>query len=305
MRHAPLTLLALVLALVSIPCLALAQDVETELDLFETMREGDQAVVVAVHVGASDAASRQCIQRFNNRLQQAYPSCLFREAWTSRPLISQFSADGVSYMPTPDELFSQLHKEGYTHVLVQSSCVANDHEMQYLRHAVDMARPLFKQIRLGEPLLSDATDYEEAIKATAAAYGKAKEANVLVCDAASSTQSAPYTMLDYTLHDKNFSGWYVGTTQGYPSFDSLVRQLKQQKAKKVNLIPFLFADDAQGQLDILHDWAQRLQKAGYKVTTEAHYLGDLDGILDIFENHLRHAARYRTYSAKELKMLRR
>ena len=293
--HRTLATFLMLLASMLVSHFMQAQSLETEQDIFETMLESDQAVVVAVHIGASDAVSRQCIQRFNDRLRQVYPTCTFREAWTSRPLINQFSADGISYMPTPDELFSQLHKEGYTHVLGQPSFVANCNEMQYLRYAVDRAQSQFKQIRLGEPLLNDIADYEEALKATTAAYGKSKEANVLVCDAANSTASAQYTMLDYTLHDKDFNGWFVGTLQGYPSFDNLVRQLKQKKAKKVNLIPFFFAAEAESQLETLHEWAQRLQKSGYKVSTEAHYLGELDAILDIFENHLRHAALYRTY----------
>ena len=138
---------------------ALAQETEMEQDLFETMREGDKAAIVAVHQGAEDAQSRLSIDRFNTRLRKAYPNYTFYEAWTSRRLIQKMSVNGVSYVPTPDELFNQLHKEGYTHVLIQSSNIVNGADMQFLRHTVEAIQPRFKHMRLGEPLLTDETDY--------------------------------------------------------------------------------------------------------------------------------------------------
>ena len=122
-------------------CVALAQETEMEQNLFETMREGDKAAIIAVHQGAGDAQSRLSIDRFNARLRKAYPNYSFYEAWTSRRFIQQMSVNGVSYVPTPDELFNQLQKEGYTHVLIQSSNIVNSADMQFLRHMVEAAQP--------------------------------------------------------------------------------------------------------------------------------------------------------------------
>ena len=291
--------------LTSVCTSTIAQETEMEQDLFETMHDGDKAVIVAVHVGAGDATAQQSIDRFNARIRQAYPQYAFREAWTSRSLINQICANGVSYIPTPDELFSQLKKDGYTHVLVQSSNIIDCTEMQFLRYAVDAARGQFKQMRLGEPLLSDAADYEQVAKATAEAYGSTKEANVLMCESTTSVANSQYAMLDYTLRDKGFNGWFVGTIGGYPSLDSLIKQLRNQKVKKVHLIPFLFTTGTQSCADLTREWTQQLQKAGYKVTAEMHSLGDVDAIMDIFEKHIRHAEKYRRYSPKEMQLITR
>lgn len=275
-----------------------------EQHLLENRQDGDKVAVVAVHVGAADAASQLCIDRFNARMRQAYPQYDFKEAWTSRSLIRQASTSGLTRLFTPEELFAQLRKDGYTHVLIQSSCLVNDTEMQYLRQVAEEAKSQFKQLRLGEPLLSDAIDYERAALATAAALGSPKEANVLICCGTRGTEDAQYAMLDYTLRDQDLKGWFVGTADGYPSFDSLVKQLKIQKVKKVHLIPFLFAASKPDTSDILRTWAQHLQKAGYKVTSETRCLGDVDAILDLFEDHIRHAENYRRYSPKELKLMK-
>lgn len=285
-------------------CAGYSQSTEAEQDMFETMRDGDKAVVVAVHAGADDAASQQSIDRFNGRMRRAYPTYAFREAWTSREKIRQLASNGVSIMPTPDELFVQLHKDGFTHVLVQSSNIVNGTDMQYLRHVVETTKEQFKQMRLGEPLLSDVSDYEEAARVAATSCGNAKEANLLVCDATSEAANAQYTMLDYTLHEKGFKSWFVGATGGYPSPDSVVRLLKSQKVKKVHLIPFVFAASRQELSAITDEWTRRLQQAGCKVTTEANSLDGMDAIIDIFERHIRHAEKYRKYTAKEMKLMR-
>lgn len=283
---------------------ALAQETEMEQDLFETMREGDKAAIVAVHQGAEDAQSRLSIDRFNTRLRKAYPNYTFYEAWTSRRLIQKMSVNGVSYVPTPDELFNQLHKEGYTHVLIQSSNIVNGADMQFLRHTVEATQSRFKHMRLGEPLLTDEQDYAEAAQATAEAFGSEKEANVLMCSSDVGPENAQFAMLDYALKDHDSRDWYVGTTGGYPSLESLIRQLKHQKVKKVHIIPFIFTANAQATNEMVHEWAQHLQKAGYKVTSEARCLADVDAIMGIFERHIRHAEKFRRLTAKEQKLIR-
>lgn len=283
---------------------AVAQETEMEQGMFETMRESDKAAIVAVHIGASDVQGRESIDRFNARLRKAYPNYTFREAWTSRELIQQMSHNGVNYIATPDELFGQLQKEGYTHVLIQSSNLVNCADMQFLRHTVEAAQAHFKHMRLGEPLLTDEQDYAEAAQATAKAFGSEKEANVLMCSSDTGTETAQFAMLDYALKDHEFKGWFVGTTGGYPSLESLIRQLKHQKMKKVHLIPFVFAASTQTTNAMAHEWAQRLQKAGYKVTAEVRSLAEVDAIMDIFERHIRHAEKYRKLTAKELKFIR-
>lgn len=281
----------------------MGQLAEIEHDMFESMLESDKAVIVAVHTGAEDATAQQQIDRFNTRLKEAYPNYDFREAWTTRDLI-KLSNDGTS-IKTPDELFSQLKKDGYTHVLVQSSNIINCAEMQFLRYAVETAKENFKQIRLGDPLLSTPEDYEYAIKAMAEAYGNEKEANILMCNGTASVEDSQYAMLDYTLKDQDFKEWFVGTVDGHLSLESLKKQLKTNKVKKVHIIPFTFAQSTQTTASTIKEWAQNLQEAGYKVTTELRCLGDLDAIMDIFEKHIKHAEKFRRYSAKEMKMIAR
>lgn len=46
--------------------------------------------------------------------------------------------------------------------------------------------------------------------------------------------------MDYMLKAGGLTNFHVGTIEGYPTFDTMLAQLKAGKAKRVTLIPFMF-----------------------------------------------------------------
>lgn len=281
--------------------LSYAQDDRIAQDIFANLRKTDKPVVVAVHFGTSNPETRaKTIEMFNIRIRKEFPDCDFREAWTSKQIIRKLATYGET-IKTPSEVFAELERQGYTHVLVQSSNIINGSEMECLRRDVDAVKNKFLQIRIGEPLLSDKSDYEKSVLAIAAAYGDEKKANVLVCHGSMANYNPSYTMLDYVLRDNGYDNWYVGTIEGYPAFDSVVKFMKKNKEKKVNLIPCLFVAGEHVKKDISVEWKENLQKEGFKVSVSAHGLGEIDGILDIFMRHAKDAQKYRKLTAQEMK----
>ena len=261
-----------------------------EQDMFESMKDDDKAVVVAVHKDANSGIGQRGIDRLTLKLRELYPNCEYREACTNKGMMEQAS--------DPDELFTQLQKDGYTHVLVQSSSITNDLDMQYLRHLVETAKGKFKQMRLGEPLLSDLADYQKVADIAINTFSIPKEVNVLVCNG-NGEDDASYMMLEYTLRDKSNGDWLLATTNGIPTLDHLIKVLKIQKIKKVHLVPF----NAEVNSTMRGEWTKKLQQAGYKITTETRTLIDQEGIINLFEQHVRHAEQFRRLSAKEQKLL--
>lgn len=261
-----------------------------EQNMFESMKDEDKAVIVAVHKDTESGIGKAGIDRMTLRLRELYSNYDYREACTTQGAMGE--------APDPDELFTQLEKDGYTHVLVQSSCITNDLDMQYLRHMVETAKGKFKQMRLGEPLLSDLADYQEVANMAINTFSMPKEVNVLVCKGAKT--DVPFTVLDYTLRDKA-QDWYLATVDGIPSLDHLIMQLKKQKIKKVHLVPF----NAEVTNAMRGEWTKKLQQAGYKVTTEMRTLTDQEGIMRLFEQHVRHAEQFRRLTPKEQKIITR
>ena len=61
-------------------------------------------------------------------------------------------------------------------------------------------------------------------------------------------------MLDYMLKEKGFKDYSVGTIEGYPTFDTMVAQVKANGTKKVLLMPFMFVAGDHAKNDIAGDW---------------------------------------------------
>lgn len=273
-------------------CVSLWAQETMEQDMFESMRDDDKAVIVVVHKDTNSGLGQQGISRLTLRLQELYPNYDHRVACTTPGEMAQ--------APDPDVLFTQLEKDGYTHVLVQPSCITNNLDMQYLRQLVEAAKGKFKHLRLGEPLLSDLEDYQEVADLAINTFSMPKEVNVLVCNG-NGEADASYMMQEYTLRDKSNGDWLLATTNGAPSFDHLIKVLKMQKLKKVHLVPF----NAEVNSTMHSDLIKKLQQAGYKVTMETRTLMDQERILHLYEQHVRQAEQFRRLTPKEQKLITR
>ncbi len=274
-------------------CLSVKAQETMEQDLFESMREDDKAAIITVHKDTESGIGRQGIDLLNLRLREIYPNYDFREACTTKGAMGQ--------TPDPDELLNQLHKDGYTHILIQPSNFTNDLDVQYLRHIAESAKGKFKHLRMGEPLLSEGPDYQMVADIAIHTFSvMPKGVNVLVCSG-DGEDDPSYMMLDYTLHDKSDGKWLLAATNGVPSLSHLIKVLKMQKVKKVQLVPF--CPEVTNMMR--NEWVKRLQQAGYKVTVESRCLSEQKGITDLFEQHVRHAEKFRRLNAKEQKIITR
>ena len=79
-----------------------------EQDMFESMKDDDKAVVVAVHKDTNSGMGQAGIDRLTLRLRECYPKYDYCEACTTPGAMEE--------TPNLDALFTQLYKDGYTHV---------------------------------------------------------------------------------------------------------------------------------------------------------------------------------------------
>ena len=193
----------------------------------------------------------------------------------------------------PVEALAQLKSEGFTHVIVQSTNIIDGIEMESLRKDIDQMRPLFKEIRLGMPLLYTPEDYKQVIGCLA---GKSKEKTftILVGHGTYTPATAQYAMLDYMLQAEGHTDFAVGTVEGYPTFDNAVVRLQgQKKIKQVQLLPFMFVAGDHAKNDIAGDMKEALEKKGYKVTPLLEGLGEQPAIQQIYIDHIRFILKHR------------
>lgn len=255
-------------------------------DLLASMKPGDKAALLMVHFGTTyDDTRALTIDAINRKAKEAFPQFEIREAYTSRIVMRRLKARGID-KPTPTEAFAQLKKEGYTHVIVQSTNIIEGVEMESLRTEATAATPWFKDLRVGNPLLYSVEDYETVVGALT--QQAPKEGSVVLVGHGTYTPiTATYAMMDYMLKAQGFGNYHVGTIEGYPSFDDMLKQLKRDDTRQVTLVPFMFVAGDHANNDIAVDWKEALTKAGYQVSVHMEGLGQNSAIQDLFINHAR------------------
>jgi sirohydrochlorin cobaltochelatase len=143
-------------------------------------------------------------------------------------------------------------------LLIQSSTIIEGVEMESLYKNVDENMSLFKEIRIGEPLLYAPEDYEKAIEILTAGYDNST-AYVWVGHGTYDATTAQYAMLDYMLKAKGHKNCFVGTIEGYPAYTDMLAQLKSSGLKTVVLVPFMFVAGEHAKNDIAGEWKEELE----------------------------------------------
>ena len=255
-------------------------------DFYKTMKKNDKASVLMVHFGTTfDDTRKNTIDAVNDEAKKEFPDMEVREAYTSRIIMRRLKERGI-VKDNPAEALDKLAKEGYTHIIVQPTNVINGVESKTLEQQLEMYKDKFKEIRTGSALLSTPEDYKAVAEIIDKEVGKVtdNEAVVLVGHGTHDNGNAAYPAMDYTAKSMGYK-FYVGTIEGFPEFDDVVRGLKKDNIKKVILMPFMFVAGDHANNDIAVDWKEALEKEGFIVEVKLTSLGMMEDIRKMFIDH--------------------
>lgn len=255
-------------------------------DFYKTMEKNDKASVLMVHFGTTfDDTRKNTIDAVNDEAKKEFPDMEIREAYTSRIIMRRLKERGI-VKDNPAEALDKLAKEGYTHIIVQPTNVINGVESKTLEQQLEMYKNKFKEIRTGSALLSAPEDYKAVAEIINKEVGELAddEAVVLVGHGTHDSGNAAYPAMDYTTKSMGYK-FYVGTIEGFPEFDDVVKGLKKDNIKKVILMPFMFVAGDHANNDIAVDWKEALEKEGFIVKVKLTSLGMMEDIRKMFINH--------------------
>ena len=271
-------------------------------DIFKTLGPNDKIAILMVHFGTTHDDTRALtIEAINKKVSQAFPGVEVREAYTSRMIMRRLKEKGMVKL-NPTEAMDKLIADGYTHLILQPTNIIEGIEMEALRKEVEQYRKKFKDIRLGNALLYSPEDYQATVKAIAEVLkGKEKGDCVFVCHGTYHPANSTYGMLDYVMKAQGHKNYHVGTIEGYPTIDDVIRGLESNKAKEVTLVPFMFVAGDHAKNDIAEDWKEALEKEGYTVNVRMEGLGQVPEIQEIFINHIRFMLKHRMLNIMEKK----
>ena len=296
-------LLSLIILLtVSLLCPAHEGENFVASDMLASMKPGDKAALLMVHFGTTHDDTRALtIDAINAKAHEAFPDLEMREAFTSRIIIRRLKTRGIEKL-TPLDAMLRLRSEGYTHVIVQSTNIIDGVEMESLRRDMESVQPFFKEIRIGTPLLYATEDAEKVVsilrkRLDATAQGKSisnkKSTEHFVLVGHGTPSTAIYSQMDYMLKANGLANFHVGTIEGYPSYETMLAQLKAGKTKQVTLVPFMFVAGDHTKNDIAGEWKEALEKEGYIVNVRMEGMGQIPEIQEIFIDHIRFSLKHR------------
>lgn len=264
----------------------------------------DKKAILVVSFGTTyPDTMKSTIEAVENKIKVEFPDYEVRRAFTSRIIIKKLAErDGVK-IDTEKEALARLSAEGFREVIVQPLHIAAGEEFDLVKGIVrhQQAAKTFDKIALGRPLLyfmgqeDKVDDYLAVAKALEAQLPKQKkdEAVVLMGHGGVHPGNSAYAALQLKLHDEGYNNVYIYTVEGYPTLDDVMKKLKTNKVKKVNLMPFMLVAGDHATNDMAGDEEDsaksQLIAAGFNVVTYVHGLGENPKFQDIYAQHVKDA----------------
>lgn len=253
--------------------------------------------IMVVSFGTSYNDTRAVtIDAIERDVAAAFPGWKMQRAFTAQTIIDRVAArDGVHF-PNTDQALSLLWSEGIREVVVQPTHVMNGFEYDDLIADLMKNVKSFDSIRVGTPLLTSVEDYEAVIEAI---FSQIKDANdpdtafVFMGHGTEHSANSAYSELELLMHRAGHANAFVGTVEGYPELDDVIKKVKASGAKKAVLYPLMIVAGDHANNDMAGDeddsWKTAFKAAGLEVETRLVGLGELPGIRELFIEHARDA----------------
>ncbi len=226
----------------------------------------------------------------------AFPGWTVRRAFTSGMILRKLEQrDGVVLDDVPAAL-TRLAEEGYQAVVLQPTHIMNGDEYDKLCAQAAPFERRFARFAVGRPLLTAAEDYRAAAEGVMASIPAPAEDEALVFmgHGTGHHANAAYAQLEYVLHDLGWKRVFLGTVEGYPGLEEVLRRLSERpEVKRVILHPFMVVAGDHASNDMAGEepdsWKSRLESAGYHVSCMLKGLGEYPALRAIFLTHARAA----------------
>ena len=196
---------------------------------------------------------------------------------------------------TPEEALEDLYNKGYEEVIIQPLHIIPGEEFQYIRHVQDHYKDRFKILKLGRPIFyyqgieKLPEDYSLFIKSVEHLF-EGHEGIIMLGHGTPNPSNAVYGCLQCVLEDEGYENVFVGTVEGYPTFETVLKRIKKKNIKEVRLIPLLLVAGEHAIKDMASDdensWKSMLEANDIKANPYIHGLGEIDSFEKLYINRI-------------------
>ncbi|MBC5738664.1 sirohydrochlorin cobaltochelatase [Lawsonibacter faecis] len=258
----------------------------------------EKKAILAVSFGTSHADTlARTIGAIEAELAAAFPKRAFRRAFTSGMICRKLKArDGLD-IPSAAEALEDLLREGCTDVVIQPTHVINGEEYDKLLAQAEPCRSRFARLSVGAPLLTTVEDYHALAAAVLAELPEEREdtAMIFMGHGTEHYVNPSYAQLEYVFHDLGRRDVLIGTVEGYPALEQVLRRMAERpEVKRAVLCPLMVVAGDHAKNDLAgadeDSWKSRLESLGYEVLCNLKGLGEYRGVREMFVGHALAAA---------------
>ncbi len=231
---------------------------------------------------------------FEQKVKERFPGYEVRWAFTSHKVRHKLAKEQGRQLQDLGTVLRELQAAGVTRAAVQSLHIVPGEEWDKKIVQVSREVPGMK-VALGKPLLSSPADQERALKAIAPSLPKEPKTAVLLMAHGSPVPSGERAYLGFArlLHSRHPQAW-MAAVEGKPAAKEAFAAVRRANPDTVVLMPFMFVAGEHVQNDLLgpepDSWkSQLLKQKPYRIEGITRGLGYVDGIVEIFLDHLAQA----------------
>ena len=253
----------------------------------------NKAILVVSFGTSYEDTRKKTIDVIEEKIAQAFPDHRIYRAWTSKMIINKIHQRDRLIIPTVSEAMETLYRDGIEEVILQPTHVLNGIENDLMTSDALVYSDKFKKISMGQPLLTSTEDSFFVIDTLMDSFPALPPSQALIFMGHGSSHHANYVYgaLNDILRDKGYHNVFVGTVEGYPDLDYILRHLKEKLPEKVYLTPFMIVAGDHATKDMASDdpdsWKSQIEALGIDVEIIMKGLGEYPGIQELFIDHIR------------------
>lgn len=248
-----------------------------------------QALII-VSFGTSVPAARKSIDDVEEALTSVMPGADYYTALTS-PTIRRILRSRGQQANSLEDVLEMLAPMGYDRVVVQPTHLLCGFEYDKIKAAVAAYSSKFAALHLGKPLLSGTEDLLALARLVKQELVEPNHTLVLMGHGTEHFANIVYPAFQTTLRLMDCPDAYVGTVEGWPDIQTVIRQLKADGRQNLLLVPLMLVAGDHAIHDMAGDspdsWKSRLEAEGFTVKCRMAGLGQLPQVQSLYCRHLK------------------
>ena len=252
--------------------------------------------ILVVSFGTSHLDTlRVTIEKAENQIRDHFNDYDIYRAFTSHKIIRKLREKYEMFIDTPEEVMAKLYEDDYEDVIIQPLHIIPGEEYIYINKIGEAYKDKIRSVKMGRPIFyyqgieNLPQDYSLFIEATKKLYEE-NNAVVYVGHGTAHSANAVYGCLQTVFEDEGYENVFVGTVEGYPNFEAVLKRLKRKNIDEVTLAPLMVVAGDHAKNDMASDeegsWKSMLEKEGIKVNIYLKGLGENERFNQLYINRI-------------------